>query len=250
MSSDRPVGFFTLGRSLEDYDLPHPRLGFPVILLIRRVLLRAFDVLRAQGRNLAAATEDQITAALRSIIENDLRQTGSVAGFDGRYYETVARQGQVANYDGTRHSKSPDLCFKLRNDDCEPRRVLSEFDALFVECKPVDAAHSAGGKYCDDGLVRFVCGDYAWAMQEAMMLAYVRDGRSIAGHLLPAMAESARKSLLKTIQMPEASRSPFASATSAAEALHVSKHGRGFPWPDGKGGATEITVYHVWPQCC
>lgn len=250
MSNARPIGFFTLGISSQDYDLPHPRLGLPVILLIRRVLLRAFELLRAQGHDLAGAKEDQITAALRSIIENDLRQTGSVAGFNRQSYETVVRQGQVANYDGTRHSKSPDLCFKLRQDERQPRRVLSEFDALFIECKPVDAVHPAGGKYCDDGLVRFVRGDYAWAMQEAMMLAYVRDRRAIATHLVPAMQESGRETSLKTIQMPEPSRSPFAGAVPKAEALHISRHARGFSWPEGKGTATEIAIYHVWPECC
>ena len=43
------TGFFTLGVRPEQYDLPHPRLGLPVILLLRRVLLRAFEKLRERG---------------------------------------------------------------------------------------------------------------------------------------------------------------------------------------------------------
>jgi hypothetical protein len=35
------------------------------------------------------------------------------------------------------------------------------------------------------GLIRFVRGDYAWAMQEVMMLAFARNGRMIAKHLIP-----------------------------------------------------------------
>jgi hypothetical protein len=62
MSSAVPSGFFTLGVR-PDWHLPHPRLGLPVILLIRRVLLRAFELLREQEYNLPAATEDQVTAA-------------------------------------------------------------------------------------------------------------------------------------------------------------------------------------------
>ena len=187
MSEATPTGFFTLGVSPERYELPHPRLGLPVILLVRRVLCRAFAILREEEFGLAEADEDDVTAALRAVIENNLRQTGSIPGFNRHSYESVVRQGQAANFDGTRLTKSPDLCFKLRHDDREPRMALSEFDALFVECKPVDATHSAGHDYCDDGLIRFVRGDYAWAMQEGMMLAYVRDGRTIAGHLIPAM---------------------------------------------------------------
>ena len=245
----QPAGFFTLGVSPDRYQLPHRRLGLPMILLIRRVLCRAFDILRERGINLAAAKEDDLTAALRSVIENDLRQSGSVNGFNRRTYESVIRQGQVANFDGTRRAKTPDLCFKLRDDDLEPRLVLSEFDALFVECKPVDATHPVGSKYCDDGLIRFVNGDYAWAMQEGMMLAYSRDGRTIADHLVPAMSDASRMKSLATTQLPQPSRSSKAAANSRAEAVHISKHDRSFSWPDGKGIATEITVYHLWHDC-
>lgn len=244
MSTANTTGFFTLGVPPERYDLPHPRLGLPVILLIRRVLLRAFELLREQNFDLAGASEDQVTAALRSTIENSLRQSGEVSGF-----ETVIRQGQWANYDGTHPAKTPDLFFKLRNYESEPRRVLPEFEGLFIEAKPVDSAHPVGSKYCDDGLIRFVRGDYAWAMQEAMMLAYARDGRTIADHLIPAMTTATRKTSLATIQIPTACLATDAAACAEAEALHVSQHRRDFQWPDGKGPATNILVYHLWHQC-
>ena len=189
--------------------------GLPVILLIRRVLLRAFELLREQNYNLAAAIEDQVTAALRSTIESSLRQSGEVSGFNKRKYETVIRQGQWANHDGTRLTKTPDLFFKLR----------------------------------DDGLIRFVGGDYAWAMQEAMMLAYARDGRTIAGHMIPEMTETNRMTSLATVQLPEACLATAAAACSEAEAVHTTQHRRNFPWPHGKGPATDITVYHLWHRC-
>lgn len=249
MSSADTAGFFTLGVPPERYHLPHPRLGLPVILLIRRVLLRAFELLREQNYNLAAATEDQVTAALRSTIENSLRQSGEVSGFNKRRFETVIRQGQWANYDGTRLTKTPDLFFKLRDDESEPRPVLSEFEGLFIEAKPVDSTHPVGSKYCDDGLIRFVRGDYAWAMQEAMMLAYARDGKTIAGHLIPAMAKADSMTSLGTVQLPEVCHATAAAACSEAEAVHISQHRRNFPWPHGKGPATDIAVYHLWHRC-
>ena len=249
MSPADTEGFFTLGVLPERYHLPHPRLGLPVILLIRRVLLRAFDLLREQKYNLAAANEDPVTAALRSTIENNLRLSGEVRGFHKRNFETVIRQGQWANFDGTRLTKTPDLFFKLRDDEGRRGGVLSEFDGLFIEAKPVDTSHSAGSKYCDDGLIRFVRGDYAWAMQEAMMLAYARNGRTIAGHLIPAMTETGRMTSLDTIQLPKASLTAAAAFCPEAEAVHISRHRRHFPWPDAKGPATDITVYHLWHQC-
>jgi hypothetical protein len=127
--------------------------------------------------------------------------------------------------------------------------TLSEYDALFVECKIVDANHYAGSDYCADGLIRFVVGDYAWAMQEGMMLAYARDGRTIADHLVPAMSENSRLVSLATIQFPKCCSAPGAVASAAAEAVYTSRHRRQFEWRDSKGTASEIRVYHLWHQC-
>ncbi len=248
MSQSSPAGFFTLGVSKDRYDLPHRPIGVPVILLVRRVICRALIMLRESGFNLAEATEDQVTAALRSTIENTLRQNGSVPGFNRRNYDPVFRQSQVANFDGTKLTKTPDLCFKLRIADGATYRGLSEHDALFVECKPVDATHAAGSRYCDDGLVRFVVGDYAWAMQEGMMLAYARNQRTIADHLIPAMNETARLTSLATEQLPRI-LTAHRGESAGADRIHVSVHRRNFPWPDEKGQATNITLYHLWHDC-
>ncbi len=249
MSLAEGNGLFALGIPPEQFNLPHPRLDLPVILLVRRVLLFAFDLLRERGFALVTAKEDEVTAALRAIIENDLRQTGKVAGFGRLTYETVVRQGQVINFDLTKLTKTPDLCFKLRNDEEEPRQVLSEHEALFVECKPVDETHAVGGRYCDDGLCRFVEGDYAWAMQEGLMLGYARHGRTIAEHLIPVMEEAVRRMKLKTVKAPQEIKHPGAVACEHAEALHVSRHNRGFAWVANKGPATDIFIYHSWHDC-
>jgi hypothetical protein len=249
MSTSDTAGFFTLGVPADRYHLPHPRLPVPVLLLIRRVVLRAFELLCAQKFNLAAAQEDQVTNALRTTIENNLRQSGEVPGFNTHTFEFVSRQGQWANYNGTSLTKAPDLFFKLRNDETEPRPVLSEHDGLFIEAKPVDATHAAGSKYCDDGLIRFVRGDYAWAMQEAMMLAYARNDRTIERSLLPAMSKAPRMSTLQTQQLPTPTTMEMAGSTPAAEAVFMSRHERPFQWPDSKGQATPIDIFHVWCLC-
>jgi hypothetical protein len=249
MSARQGTGFFTLGVSTNRYHLPHPLLGFPVILLIRRVLLSAFQILREKGFDLASATEDQVTDALRATIENDLRQTGKVPGFSKRTFEFVVRQGQWKNYNGTVLTKTPDLFFKLRDDEGSRTLVLSEFDGLFIEAKPVDSSHPARSKYCDDGLIRFLRGDYAWAMQEGMMLAYTRDGRCIGKHLNAVMSDTAMMTRLRTISPPAPSSCHGAAACPGAEAVHISQHRRSFTWPDGKGPASNITVYHLWYDC-
>lgn len=249
MSSSALGGFFTLGVPPDRYHLPHRPIGTPVILLICRVIDRALEMLRDGGFNVCEAKEDQLTAALRSTIENDLRQNGTVPGFNRRLYEPVFRQSQVANYDGTKLMKAPDLCFKLRLDEKEKYAGLSEFDALFVECKPVDDSHAVGSKYCDDGLLRFVNGDYAWAMQEGMMVAYARDGRTLADHLIPAMTDNSRIASLATEELPKRLAADRVKDYATREPVHVSLHRRGFPWPDKKGPATNITIFHIWFNC-
>ncbi len=247
--SVQEAGFFTLGVPPERYELPHPALGLPVILFLRRVLLRAFEKLRDRGFPLATEREDSVTAQLFNVLENDLRQTGEIAGFNSTSYERVVRHAEVTNYNGQKLAKTPDLSFKLRYAGVEPRPVVSSHEALFVECKPVDSGHGAGSAYCDDGLIRFVNGDYAWAMQDAMMLAYVRDGRTIAKHLAPALAVSKRKKSLGIVGELQFCPGPTAVASPDAEAVHVTRHRRDFRWPDGKGLATDIIVYHLWHRC-
>jgi hypothetical protein len=249
MSQDPTDAIFTLGVRPEAFRLPHPRLGLPVILVVRRVLLRAFEILFERRFSLVSENEDRVTTALRSVIENDLRQSGSVPGFNTRTYCALVRQAQTENFDLTRLGKAPDLCFKLRNDEEEPRPALSTHDALFVECKPVDANHAAGSVYCDKGLSRFVEGDYAWAMGEAMMIGYARAGRTIPKHLVPAMQKPDRFEALKTTELPKPVEVSEAVGTERAETLHASRHRRGFPWPYDKGPASEIVMYHSWHRC-
>lgn len=249
MSESERNGQFTHGVAPGRYRLPHPRIKFPAILLVRRVLMCAFEKLRARGFPLAQSREDRVTEQLFNVVENDLRQTGEIEGFNPTFYERVVRHGQVTNYNGEKLGKTPDLSFKLRHVEDEPRPVLSSHDALFIECKPVDAEHPAGSAYCDDGLIRFVNGDYAWAMQQGVMLAYARDGRTIAGNLIPAMGEANRKTTLATVKPPKPSLAATAAACAQAEAVHISQHRRGFPWPHGKGTASDITIYHLWHRC-
>lgn len=250
MNNARIDSLFALGVPPGNYRLPHPRLGLPVVLLVRLVVLRAFELLREHGHPLPAMKEDEITAALRSVIENDLRQTGAVVrGFDRRTFETVARQAQVANHDLTKHAKAPDLCFRLSDHEREPRPVVSEHDALFVECKPVGRAHPVGSKYCNAGICRFVDGDYAWAMEEALMLGYVRHDFTIAKNLIPAMRKPGRLERLKTSELPRPVEAPDPATGGRAEPLHVSRHLREFSWIDGSGAATDIFIYHSWHDC-
>ena len=65
----------------------------------------------------------------------------------------------------------PDLVFNLKRNH---QSVLSSQDRVFIECKCIDKDKPLGTYYCKKGINRFITGDYAWAMQEALMVAYIR----------------------------------------------------------------------------
>ena len=77
------------------------------------------------------------------------------------------------------------------------------------------------------------------------MLAYVRHGRTIACHLIPAMKEAMLITSLATVGHPQ----PYWPEEDYAERVHFSRHRRSFSWPDNKGIATDITIYHLWHDC-
>lgn len=79
-------------------------------------------------------------------------------------------RAKCINHDGRRLEKGPDMSIHLTTR----RRQFP----LHVECMIIDRGKGVS-LYCKDGVSRFVRGDYAWAAQEAMMIAYVRNASTI-----------------------------------------------------------------------
>jgi hypothetical protein len=204
------------------------------------------EILNVEGQPLSTMHEDPLTAALARVIENKLRQNGEVSGFSAPFFERVTRQHECDSFDGSLQKQRPDLFFGIRPDDTFRTRIQSDQWGVFAECKPVDVNHFAGSDYCEKGLARFIEGEYAWAMQEALMVAYARDQRAIASHLAPAMATRAHLHLQNTV-IPLSGES--CDSGTYHEALHVSRHARPFDWTEGRGPACPITIYHSWHQC-
>lgn len=235
------AGFFAAG---VEYQLPHPPIDDGVLLITHKAVCRAFEILRESGFCLKAAHEDQVTREIFWILEDRLRQTGEVRGFDELVFRKVLRAPEVANFDGMHPAKKPDLVFDLVRDST---LVLSSQDSLFVECKLVGKSHRVTNVYSKDGLSRFIDGDYAWAMQEGMMLGYVRHGFTLAANLSPVLARDCYRERLGT-QTP-LSIVPDSDANPLSEKLHVTTHNRNFQWARGKGPATPIRIFHSWHDC-
>jgi hypothetical protein len=226
------VGFFTQGI---EFTLPHPQIPQRTILLLCKVIRRAWQLLIEKPPTdflLHSADEDTITHELVDIIENRLRKNGEVDGFDCARFGKVVREPKITNVDKRHPDKMPDIFFDIKRDQYP---VLSNQDGLFVECKPVDSKHAILSCYCGKGLIRFVNGDYAWAMQDALMVGYVGDHISFK-KLASVLDNSGQKYALNTMS----------HALVNEAAIYYSSHDRTFEWPENCGPACQILVTHLW----
>lgn len=224
------VGFFTKGI---EFTLPHPPIPQRTILLLCTVIRKAWQLLLESppdGFILHSANEDTITQVLTEIIENRLRKLGEVDGFNTALFGKVVREPKITNFNKKHPDKMPDLFFDLKRDHCS---VLSDQDGLFVECKPVDNKHPLWSCYCKKGLVRFVNGDYAWAMQDAMMIGYVNNNSFKKLESVFSDAESSIINIDSCVKIDEYS------------ILH-SSHTRKFEWTNDRGQACRIVISHLW----
>lgn len=227
------VGFFTHG---VEYKLPHPQIPQRTVLLLCMVIKRAWQLLEEKapsGFILQSADEDTITQVLvDEIIENRLRKSGEVEGFNCALFGRVIREPKITNFDKKHPDKMPDIFFDLNRDQLP---TLSNQDGLFVECKPVDHEHPILSYYCKKGLLRFVNGDYAWAMQDALMIGYVKEPYSFE-KLASVLDDDKKSGTLKT------------TAHSAINeyAIYRSSHKREFEWLENQGQACPISVSHLW----
>ena len=168
---------------------------------------------------------------------NNVLPSGVVPGFTPDVF-CVSREAKYSSFDGTHLEKMPDLHFRvLRNEVSLPSE-----DGLFVECKPVDREHPAGRDYCNKGIIRFVNGDYAWALSEAMMVGYASPGYSLPDKLSDAISQ--RKTALKT--RGNAEKCDDCAASGYCQHSHITVHERDFVYPQTNSRAPRITLRHVW----
>ncbi len=228
-----PIGFFTQG---VEYTLPHPQIHQRTVLLICKVIKKAWQLLEEKpppNFHMQSAGEVTITQLLVEIIENVLRQSGEVDGFNRHQFGRVSRDPKITNFDKKHPDKMPDIFFDLKRGQLPT--IISDQDGLFVECKPVDLDHPILTHYCNKGLLRYVNGDYAWAMQDALMVGYVK-GRYSFIKLASILDDHKNKATLKPIEH---------SAVNEYE-IYRSSHKRDFHWLENRGQACPITVSHLW----
>lgn len=199
-----------------------------------RVLLE--DV--AKGNfSICTAKEDEITEELEIILgELHAAEPEQVPGFSTF---SMVRERKLRNHNRKKLDCQPDLAFyPLRGAIPTTNSVLA---GIFVECKPIDSRHPVHGTYCKEGLIRFVRGDYAWAVDRALMVAYVRNRCLLPGGLEVCIEKD---------RMHQKCRFEDglvdAGTTSHGDAVYRSVHGRDIPHLSSYDTPAPIIIHHLW----
>lgn len=232
---------FGIFDKVAEFDLPHPPVPLAILLVVEKAICAAWEFVHTHPRsefNLSTATEDEITHELHEAIFNRVFNSGAVDGFNKNVFTTVGREPKIRNYNFGSLDKMPDLVIQLVD---RPSGIMNTQDGIFVECKPVDASHPVNKDYCDKGIMRFVGGDYAWAMTSALMVAYAKKTYTI----MPLLSEAlqSRTTTITTVQFPQ--RCSSSTAGDRNEAVHISVHERPFEYSNKKA-ARAITIRHLW----
>lgn len=228
-------------KRLKGAELPHPEISTSIFLVVEEAICIAWNLMRTKPRvgfNVLNAAENTITHELRVRLLDEVFNKGIVKGFDRQLFTNIVRDSKVCNFDGSNLDKMPDLLISLYD-----RNVYKPSqDGLFVECKPVDSNHSVGVHYCDKGIIRFVCGDYAWAMTNALMIGYVRNGYSIPSKLTKALKDD--KTEVRTTTLPSPCKRSKPGKNN--EVVYLSQHPRTFSYVETGQQASAITLRHLW----
>lgn len=227
----------------ENVKLPHKAISEQACLVVELAIVRAWRWILENPRadfDIANAQENGITHRLHETLFDIVFKNELVDGFNKDVFVIGTRGSELRNFDGSKRDLKPDLLVGFIH---RPPVEYPTQDWLFIECKPVDRDHPAGSKYCDEGLIRFVRGDYAWTMQSAMMIGYARAGYSLIPKLSDALV-SKRKTPIPTSFGPEACA--LTHATEFAEQVAISKHQRTFNYIENGIPAGIIVVRHLW----
>ena len=215
-------------------ELPLPEVSVLHLEIIAEGLLRAFGDIQVEApATVNTGSEAEITALLEArlnrMIEDDPLWAQLVL--------CVARGKESLSFDGSHLEKRPDLSIYLSN--------RHRGFPLVTEAKIIDISTSkTEALYCENGIRRFVEGEYAWGNREAFMIAYVRDGSSIGTKLTPFLSKSITQTppgyLVETL--------PVSIGSGHAD-MACSQHGRAFTYLGSKASMVmpgPISVWHLW----
>lgn len=222
----RPDQIDELTRGLS---LPVEAIDGSILEVVAEQLAQAFsDISATAGATVSTGTEAEVTA----LMETRLNRLIDQDPLWGQLVLNVVRGKETLSFDGSHLEKRPDLSIHLSSRD-------RNFP-LIVEAKLIEKTKTEV-LYCDNGVRRFVDGEYSWATREAFMLAYVRDKSTIASTLTPFMA----RAMTLTPSGYQTTEGPVAITQSRLD-LARSRHGRSFAYSHPTAVPGAISIWHLW----
>jgi hypothetical protein len=211
--------------------LPLPALPSVVLQVIVSGIVTAWK--RIPQDQVIAADEAALNAMLEIQLNGLLRSGGRL----GALVAVVVRGKETVSFDGRHLEKRPDLSLVLTDN------AYARDFPLVAECKLIDRrAKKAVDLYCKNGVSRFVGGEYGWARPEGIMLAYVRDGSTIATVLSPYLARCSESVIdpFCTVVLPK----PVGAEADQGD----SEHFRPFRYPERFPASDpgNIRLRHLW----
>ena len=213
--------------------LPLAPIATDHLEILAEGLQKAFDDIRADAPDTVATGEEpEVTALMQARLNRLIHEEP----LWGQLVLWVGRGTESLSFDGSHLEKRPDLSIVLSGAD---RRF-----PLIAEAKILDAVASKTTRlYCENGIRRFVQGEYAWANREAFMIGYVRDRSSIDPTLKAVLREAAESD--RDRYLVEALPVPVGTDPSD---LAYTRHGRSFVYrnqrpPNNPG---PISLWHLW----
>lgn len=206
--------------------LPMPALNRRHIKVITEFFVEAWSgLLRIHEQILRTKEEKEINTLMSSRLNR-------IRGDKPEWLMVIAevtRGSESLSYDGSHLEKRPDILVQITNRP-------SGFP-LIVECKLIDKNTGKGvNLYCNNGISRFINGEYSWYAHESFMLAYVRDGSTISTCLTPHLDKGMKNN-------PDPFLTEHIPQTDglSAQDLAISRHGRQF-----SGNPGPIAIWHLW----
>jgi hypothetical protein len=222
--------------------LPHKPLSPRTCTIVEQALVRAWQWMIENPQpsfDLQTALENGVTHQLHETLFDVVFKRELVDGFNKQIFTIGTRGAELRNFDCSKRDLKPDL---LVGFITRPNVLYPTQDWLFIECKPVDDDHAVGKHYCDKGIIRFIRGDYAWTMTNALMVGYARSGYTILPKLPDALASRAKE--IPMLDAPQPCQR--SQAGPANEVVHISRHGRTFKYLENRKAAPPITIRHLW----
>ncbi len=222
---------------------PYSEWGVSLLLLIDTAIKHAWEELRKNCKvTLSSGKEEDINEELQLALQ-ELMGTGDIEGFNHSKLTGVERGGKYRSFNKKHLGKQPDLNIKMIN--CTPGLVNSIYNGIFIECKIIEPNKSPL-LYIENGVRRYVDGEYAWAMCHTFMIAYVRNGKKVPKALQDTIKRNSKKKVIMRCSPlgNEYKVWPDTNNPKTYQTLHC----RSWSHPE-HGAPGNIEISHIWLDC-